>query len=450
RVFLASPFHNTRPEILVLYDAVRAEYPDFVGFDLFSETVFEGIWPGKSYVHARLKHLVSDLVGLLEEFWVVQGLKKNPVWRDKLLLDSYEGRALDKYFGQTLRAAKQRLSQRPYRDAAHFYARFLLESAGYAFAVKRKNRQMESGMTALLESLDTFYVGLKMRYGAAALTRAAILGEDAGLPLLAEVRQYAAQPPFSESPLVDIYHHILLTLETDDHEAAFEALLDLLQRHAAAFPRQERAEMYAFALNYCIRRLNEGAEGYPKRLFELYVFLAREQLIFEENQLSPQHYKNIVTLGLRLERFSDTEAFIADQSPFLPTDFRENSRRYSLASLHFARKAYGQALRTLQSVEFTDVFYHLDAKCLLLKTYYELQETEPLFSLVDTFRVYLRRNRKISDYQRTIYRNLVKYVKQLAKYRLDGKKSLEKIKIEIGACGQVADKAWLKRKSREL
>ena len=43
-------------------------------------------------------------------------------------------------------------------------------------------------------------------------------------------------------------------------------------------------------------------------------------------------------------------------------------------------------LQQLQDVEFTDTSYHLGAKIIQLKSYFELEETEAFYSLIKAFR----------------------------------------------------------------
>lgn len=398
----------------------------------------------------QLKYLFSDLCRLLEQFWAVQAIRKNEQWRDEVLLEVYFQRRLDKYFSRTLDQSRQILEAGSGRDAAYHYHRYRLEAFSHEFTVNRTNREPESAIQELLNALDTFYFSEKLRYSAAALNRQNVLQVELGTPLLEELLTHLAAHPPTTAPAVEIYRQIIFTLQRPTDDDAFERLLELLAAHQQAFAPQEQAEMYAFALNYCIRQINLGRAAFSERLFGLYHMLAREGLLFDGDYLPPQHFKNLVTLGLRLARYAEVAELIRTLPQQLPPEVRDNSARYSAASLHFARREFGQALRTLQAVEFTDVFYHLDAKCLLLKTYYELDEIEPFFSLVDTFRVYLRRNRKISDYQRRVYRNFVKYIKQLMKYRLDGRKPLSRIATEVESVPEMADKAWLRGKIAAL
>jgi len=104
----------------------------------------------------------------------------------------------------------------------------------------------------------------------------------------------------------------------------------------------------------------------------------------------------------------------------------------------------------LQEVQYNDIFYQLDAKTTLLKTYYELGEWQPLYSLKDSFRILLRRKRLITPQQKANYLNLLNFSMRV--FRIDVKDTfkLKKLKQEIMAANNVADKSWLVEKIVEI
>ena len=122
-----------------------------------------------------------------------------------------------------------------------------------------------------------------------------------------------------------------------------------------------------------------------------------------------------------------------------------------MAWYHFFRKEYDKTLKTLLKVEFTDVYYHLDAKSLLLKTYYELGEEDALYSLFDAFKIYLRRNKLISEYQSEVYQNLIGYARRLVTARNGSNRvNLDDLRKEVLESKRVADLNWLLSKIDEV
>ena len=91
----------------------------------------------------------------------------------------------------------------------------------------------------------------------------------------------------------------------------------------------------------------------------------------------------------------------------------------------------------------------MGGKLMLLKTYYELNETMTLDSLIDSFSIYLRRNRLISKEVKQQYMNVLRFTKKLSNIPKYDKNAVEKIKIQINNCKALASKNWLLEKVQE-
>jgi hypothetical protein len=79
-----------------------------------------------------------------------------------------------------------------------------------------------------------------------------------------------------------------------------------------------------------------------------------------------------------------------------------------------------------------------------------MEEYDGFFSLVDAFKIYLRRNKYISEVQRETYHNFILLVNKLMKIRL-GKNDMNwALYDEINNTRPAADLAWLKLKAEEL
>ena len=88
---------------------------------------------------------------------------------------------------------------------------------------------------------------------------------------------------------------------------------------------------------------------------------------------------------------------------------------YNLVDLYYYKKELGKALEYLHKVEYSDVFYALNSKEMLLKIYYEMNEEEALHNLLASFRIYLKRNKLISDNIRLPYQNFISLLTQTVK-----------------------------------
>ena len=88
---------------------------------------------------------------------------------------------------------------------------------------------------------------------------------------------------------------------------------------------------------------------------------------------------------------------------------------------------------------------------MLIATYYELDEIEPLDSLFQSFRAYLNRhNKDIPEQSRKRYINLIKFTKKLTNIRPKDTKAIEKLRKEINESEGVVSVKWLREKINEL
>ena len=80
-----------------------------------------------------------------------------------------------------------------------------------------------------------------------------------------------------------------------------------------------------------------------------------------------------------------------------------------------------------------------------------MEEVEPMYSLMDSFRTYINRHKNIPDQRRKNYINLIRFLKKLSNTLPGDKKRIEKLKSELDDMqGIAANRTWLKEKIAEL
>ena len=95
----------------------------------------------------------------------------------------------------------------------------------------------------------------------------------------------------------------------------------------------------------------------------------------------------------------------------------------------------------LLSIEYSDTLWNLAAKFMLVKIYFETQEYEALVGLLNTFKVYLFRQKKIG-YHKERYKNIINFSEKLYA-NIDVTKSKKiKLRNEINLVADLPDKDW--------
>ena len=448
--YILSPFFNKNDKVIELFSLVKKFHPEYPEEKVSLENIYPKLFPKEKIDEQKLRYVRTDLSKLLEEFLAYTEYEKSEVYKKHLLLNAYDVRKLDKYFQQLMDSAMGQQKKEPFRDVGWYFNQHLLEENSYLHSLSREARGLAESLQQAVDNLDLYYLSNKLRFCCVIFNLQDVAQVKYDSHLLNEILDYLSDDHFKDVPAIAIYYQILMTFRQPDEPKHYLRLKEMIEEHTGHFKQEEAKDMYVFALNYCIKKLNSGELDYTKELFDLYKSLIEKELIFENGELASSDFKNIVTIGLRSNQVIWTEKFIHDNKDRVPVAFRENTYTYNLAFLLYFKKEFSKALRLLQSVEFADNYYHLDAKTLLLKTYYELNDTEPFFSLTDAFTNYLKRNKFISDYQRTVYLNFVRFTKKLMHIRIGSRVTLPDVKAELHDIKQVADLNWLLDKLKEL
>ena len=436
--YVSSPFFNENPILTRFLDLILQGNSN-------PEEIWGELFPGEPYQDPRLRHLRSELMRLVEGFLAFNEMRKqNGVQQTHLL------RALRRKKAASLYEFTWRKISRKTSDAGAgndlFLEQYLLQAEHNTWLEHRSQRSGETHLQATVDSLDTFYLFSKLKYSCTILNNRKVVDVDYENLLLEEILLHLRKRSYDHVPGITIYFQIYEMLTEPEVDTHYHVLKSLLEQYAPSFAKNEARDMYAFAMNHCIGRINKGQSEYLGEILELYKQGLEREILLENGLISPWDYKNIVVAGLRREEYKWTGKFIRSYRDRIPEAYRENAYTYNLAKFHFYQEEYSQVLKLLQQVDYDDVFYNLDSKVMLLKVYYELEEVDALDSLIDSFRTFLRRNKLISAHHQRNYLNLIRFVKKLSRLRPGDRKKLEKIRSEVAATEQVADVDWLRGK----
>ena len=447
--FMHSPLHNEDEKSQRFVDVLipYIKTADWEGID--AKTIWKKIFDKSSYNHAKYIRLASDTVKKLESFLVLDRFKQQELLQHEYLLEIMGERKLGKHFTEFFDLTLKRQQRFATRDAQFYYLNFSIQQQQNSFLENKDQRSAEKNLDDVIDSLDVYYLIQKLKYSAALLHYKNFLSIETEIPLLQPLLKLLEEKNY-DIPAIEIYRYIVLSLIEDNSGAHFKKLKELIIAHQQLFVMDEVKAMYAFAMNYCINQINFGKSEYLHEILSLYKSALQSEVLLEDGWLSQWDYKNIVTTALRVKDFKWAEKFLNEYKPRLPKPDRQNAYTFNLARYYFAVKKYDQVLSLLQTVKYNDIFYQLDSKTTLLKTYYELGEELPLDSLKDSFRILLRRKRLITPQQKANYMNLLKFTQRLFKIDVKDKPALKALRDEIHSADNVADKSWLVDKVNEI
>lgn len=448
--FLLSPYFNEHKGLVRLFRYLQYCKNEGQLSACTNASIFNHLYKGEKFDDARVRHLKSDLVKLIEEFLVIHHFRKDKSGFQLSLMERYNERGLNKHFNGAKLLTGRYLEEQGIKNAEYHYRLYRSESELYLNFVAQRKRDFAESIEKSGWHLDTFYFAEKLRLFCVMLNNESILGAAYKIPMFNEVLGHLESNPYHDVPAVRIYYTILQTfLDVERGEEWFRKAWKLLQEHSHQFSITEANDMHVYVLNYCIRRINQSGD-YLRTSLDIYQSMIDKDIIIRQDYLSPWTYKNIVVIALRLGEQDWVGEFMENFKDRISPEYRQNAYFYNLAYFNFYKKDYDKVLELLQKVEYNDVFYNLDSKALLLKSYYELREFEALYSLMDSFRIFLRRKKKISDRHRKNFSNLIRFTRKASRIMPGQEKRIKALLHQIDSTEQVADKPWVREKVASL
>jgi hypothetical protein len=443
--FAESPYLNTNKNLIKILKSI------FKNEDLYrkeiSKTKLFNLFFGQiPYDEQTLHNHLSYLKKLYQKFIAFEHFSAKSYSEELYALEfAYQHNQWD-YFSNRSKALKKYLDETSLTDSDfHFTAYRLNSLRGYyesSFIDRTKTQHFQS----MLDHLDSFYLIEKLKHCCHLKANMILANTHYDFHFLETL--FLELAPFETNPTIHLYATIFKTMGETNTDQYYLELKKMVTSDHWPFSNEAAQDLYSFSYNYCILQINKGNSNYQRELFELYKESLRKDILLTNHVLSEWDYKNITTLGCSLKEYDWTLDFIETFKHKLAENRKENAYNYCKAHWFFSNKMYDNALESLRFVQYTDVKYHISTTFLTIRTYYEKQDTEALLSLLDTFRIYVLRNKKINSSEKKGYTNFVRYTKQLALlYYITSEQELQKKLIQlhqnVSATTDLINKSWL-------
>lgn len=432
---------NRREEVsrLCAYLAENIDNPDRKALD--PSSLFTAAFPSQVFNNAALRHTMSYLLSVLRQYLAWAEWQSDMAEQRRYLLSALRNRNLDVLLEKELNRAESALENPETQDAGFYFQRYRMQQERLE-KTARHERSARINLQPLPDELTVFYLAEMLRHACSALSHQAIAGQEYRFNLLEKLLELAETEGLLDVPVIAMYYQAYQMLRAPEASAPLERLKTLLLEHENRFSQKEMRGLYLLAINGCIRRMNSGRREYIREAFDLYRAALERDFLTENGVLSGFTYKNIIRIGAALEEHSWTEQFLEDYRTALLPRERDNLYRYNRAFLYFHQQDYARAMPLLQQVELEDTLNNLDARRMLLRSYFELGEWAALESLLQSFGAYLRRQKNLG-YHRQTNERLLYFTRRLMELDRGQRQAVEALRVELEATTELAERSWL-------
>lgn len=462
--FAASPYFNKHKQVRALAALLSEIYPDFSEKKCERGLLFQQLFPGQPHEQPQLAIVFTYTIRLLEQFLAIETLVENGGLEDKTLYSNQlRKRNLTQFLklGGEKTTSNRDLPKVDFAEGASIFYQKQIRNLAEKDAI---GLRLGNNGTLVLEqkqnALDSYYLTESLKDACERSERQRLLkSKNAESVVYEKIVEILDKDPdlLPISSPANIYFQLYKLLKNNDLEA-FKPVKALIIEHEKSFGREEVQNLYNYLQNFCIHQINQGHQHFLKEVFNLYQHQLDQQLLLVDGVLPEWHYKNIVTTGLRLDERRWVRDFIEKYSQSLGEAVAENAYRYNLAAWHYHVGQPSEVLPLLLKVEFTDLRYNLDAKSLLLRTYFDLEEGEALLAHAEAFSQFVKRNKALTDFQKQGYFNFIHFAKRMFKLRMQADfakrenwmESLQKLQNDMANAATIFNKSWLESKVKAL
>ena len=457
RRLVTSPYFNQHQTTIQLLELILEALPDHPE-RLERHQLFAELFPGEKFRMQALYDLASNLGKLYERFLANEYLDEHPLRAELLTMEAaYAGTRFDYFKGRARKLHRLIESPDLHDEQEKWISYQLLRFEAY-YSGLYENRADTLPFQEMLHSLDHFYIVEKLHHACHLTANMMLMNTRYDFGFLDDILRYveAERDGVLAGQLsIELYYNILMSMRELENPAPYYRLIQLMEEHFTSFTPREQKDLFSFACNYCIARTNRGNRSFLRELYNLYQRGLNNGAIFDHGLLSEWNFKNIVSIGCALKEFDETERFIETYRERIPENRRDAAYALSKAQLHYVRKEYDLAGRYLRDVRHPDVKYHLSRVLLEVRIAYEQQDTNYLINILDTFRLFVLRNRKITTAEKKSYTNYVRFTKQLVllKHQADYideaklRTKLDKLHKKIRETEALVGKEWLVQES---
>ncbi|MBK7253196.1 MAG: hypothetical protein IPI04_04550 [Ignavibacteria bacterium] len=140
--FLRSPYYNKNSNVIKLFNVIKKYFPDLDSTKLKRESVWDELFPEKSFNYGVMKNLIFELQKLSEKFLHLLHYEENKFEQELNLLRKLNDRNLFQLFEKNLKLFKTAVNNSPIAPD-HFYYKFLTEALNSLIFPALQNQRCE-------------------------------------------------------------------------------------------------------------------------------------------------------------------------------------------------------------------------------------------------------------------------------------------------------------------
>lgn len=448
RFFVRSFYRNDKSRVLKLLEQVVKYYPEFESENFTKPNVFKKVYAHTKYNDAAFRKLISYLTELAEEFLIHQNLKKDDFTRNLFLLKELSLRGTESVFEQQAAIIEKEMKKYP-RDSVFYYNRFRFLNIVNGFhairkrsvAVDKYQKEADSFFHYfLIEALST-YIYL--------MNEKKISNREFRLVLFNEVLSHLENNSYPEIISIPVYYNCLMLILTED-EKYFHALREIQKKLDFRINADELTAIYIVLENYCAGQVKRGVVKFRHEAFELQKEAVQRGLHLSGERIHIFTFLNIVSQASAAGEATWAENFIEENRHLLEPEYEVDAVNLSYAKCEFSKKEYEKALSRLGKINMEDSHFKFSVRTLMLMIYYELDLYDSASSMLDSYKHFITRDKRLPEADRENRTEFARYLKEILNLKAGMSIDTDSVRKNLLSTENIVEKDWFLEKITEI
>lgn len=453
--FINSPYFNKQLHVKLLWDYLKKLHPQFPPEFLSKEYVYNKIYPHEKFVESRLRNLCSDLKLLIEKFMMIESLQADKKGAELYKLTSLNSKRqyvlFKKKYDEIIKSKKNEFSDEwTYNNNVQLYNL----NFSYLNANNTDAKDTEEVLKMINDESLKFFLSVFFKNSHRILNKQRTFFKYGYSPKNFETacNIIESNPDEFMNESYIMLHYYAAMLYKNYDEASFTTLYDFIFKNFRKLDSGDATDILVALINYCRTQSLKGEREFELKAFEIYKLMADNNIWTKGNLLRPSVYRGAVSVACNCKDFVWAENFIKNFKELQPQEHIESNYFLCFGRLYFDSKQYGKAIEHLAQVKNEDSSYKYETDALLMKIYYEINETEALFSKIDSFRHWINNNENvISERYRKVFKTMVDCIDKITKLKLKPDNfNIEKLRTKITEDESLVNRLWMLEKIDEL
>ncbi|MFZ1322358.1 MAG: hypothetical protein WAT71_12460 [Ignavibacteria bacterium] len=462
--FLASPYFNTKNNVIQLFTYIRKYGPDFDNKLLDKEELWKKLFSGKEYNYGVMKNVIYDITKLAERFLENENFNSDTNQRTVNLLEKLTEKNLGNLFN-----SKYNSYEKNSLDSSKFYYTIykdiwtLKNRKFYAEALNPKIRtKLFSSGIAKITILD-FLASFSFIYNSIYIERA----EYNEFPETEFISKFS-DAIFSDTELEKYIEELSKGNDKDIKLALiffkqmkcylnFDKIENYLELKKALTENDKYISEAALrGLYACLGSALDICTDYNnidknKELFEIFSKLIEKNIFTsEKGEVVPTLYMMAVKTSGYIKNPEFIEKLMKQFLPGIASDLKENLYLYSMTYLHYSKNEFDLALNYLNKINIDTFQMKYILRNLEVIISYEKNDPIAFTYLKDTHKHFLSKNKSVSERYKESNMKFLSYVNSLFKLREKFNITEKEFVLKDLMKDNVVNKIWLIEKFKEV